>query len=299
MKIQEILAKSSRKAARRHAFFNLIAPAMLFLLTLATTLSAGSLLSGEEYLSTSGLLQGLPFAFATIFIVGAHAFGHYLTARTHGVGAYLPYFVPKLGIAGTAGAYTKMKWPISDRNSLIRIFTIGPIAGFCASWLLFTIGLNMSRIIDEQTSQYSVTLGDSLITYLTERLIFGQVPENKDVLLHPLAYAGWMGLYYNCWHLLPIGKLDGGRILYALFGLKKTKWISWCSIIILVILGFIWSGWIAMAIFGALCMINVRDQYPTENYTDEIQKTQPLLIVIALLILIVSFAPIPIHIMGI
>ena len=280
-------------------FLHWIAPSFLFFLTFATTLFAGSLMSDEEYWSASSLVKGLPYALATIFIMGSHAFGHYLTARAHGVGAYLPYFVPKLGVAGTAGAYTKMKWPIENRNSLIHIFTIGPIAGFCASWLLFIIGLNMSSIMDVQTSQYSLTLGDSLITYLTERLIFGSVPENKDVMLHPLAYAGWMGLYYNWWHLLPIGKLDDGRILYALFGFKKTKWISWCSIIILVILGFIWSGWIAMAIFGAICMINFRDQYPTDNYVDEIQKTQPLLILIALIILIVSFAPIPLHIKGI
>ncbi len=223
-----------------------------------------------------------------ILIMSSHAFGHYLTARFHGVDAYLPYFIPTIWIYGTAGAYTKMKWPISDRNLLIRIFTIGPIVGFFTSWLILIIGLGMSQIIEMKPVQDSLTLEDSLITFLTERLVLGHIPDNKDVLLHPVAFAGWVGLWYNCWHLLPIGKLDGGRILYALQGYKVTKWTSYIAIIFLVLLNFISSGWLLMALLGAFCMVNFRAQYPAEKYTDKIQKGQIFLSFIAIIIFIIS-----------
>jgi membrane-associated protease RseP (regulator of RpoE activity) len=299
MEIQEIINKSSRNGAHRYRFYNWVAPALFFIWTVLMTLSQGSAMAGEDYLTLSSLIRGIPFALTTMVIIGAHSAGHYITARRHGVSAYLPYFLPGFGLYGTAGAYTKMQWPIRDRNSLIRIFTVGPIAGFCASWLLFLIGLHMSQIVEVKATETSVTLGDSLITLLTDRLVFGRMPENKDVFLHPVAYAGWLGLYWNCWHLLPMGKFDGGRILYGLYGVKTTKLISYSTFVALFGLGFLWDGWFALAILGALFMINSRNQYPTDNYTDNIQKTNIALSVLALVILIVSFAPIPFHIKGI
>jgi hypothetical protein len=301
MDTQEIQGKSSTKSPLRNSFFNWIAPTILLISTVITTIFAGGLLSGEEgYLSATFIIRGLPFAFAILFIMSSHAFGHYLMARLNSIGAYFPYFVPKLGMAGTAGAYTKMQWPISDRNSLLRIFTIGPISGFCASLLMLIIGLAMSQVIERvELEEYSITLGNSLITLFMNRIIHGQLPDNRDIVLHPVAFAGWMGLHYNFWHLLPIGKLDGGRIVYALRGYKWTKRISYFSIIILIVLGFLESGWIAMAIFGVICMIRFREQYPSDKYDGEIQKSQFYLCLISLIIFIVSFAPIPIHFEGI
>jgi len=299
MNIQENIDRSSHTATRRHILYNWIVPAFFFFGTLLATLAEGSAMTGEEYLSLSSLLKGLPFALGIVLIIGTHSAGHYIAARRHSVSAYLPYFLPGFGLYGTAGAYTKMQWPIHNRNSLIRIFTIGPIACFLASWLLFIIGLQMSQIVGVKTIETSVTLGDSLATSIATWIVFGHVPDNKDLFFHPIAYAGWLGLYWNSWHLLPIGKFDGGRILYGFYGFKATKWVSYCTIIVLLALGFLWDGWIAIAIIGALFMIKFRNQYPTDNYVDEIQNPGMALGVIALIILILSFAPIPFHIKGI
>jgi membrane-associated protease RseP (regulator of RpoE activity) len=294
------LSKDSRL---RLILLHYIAPGVLLIATVFTTFLAGNLLTDETVMNTQhGIIsffwKGLPFGGSILVIMGAHAFGHYLTARHHHVPAFFPYFVPQLGITGTGGAYTKLSWPIVNRQTLLNIFTIGPIAGFCASWICFIIGLLLSDIADAVPSESSISLGNSLITYLTERAIYGKLLDTQDVVLHPIGFAGWIGLHYNVWHLFPIGKLDGGRIIYALWGYRITKWVSSVSIVILIMLAYFWRGWIGMALFGMLCMIRLRQQYAAEKYTDEIAPISYYLSWGTFIILLLSFDPNPVTFQG-
>jgi Zn-dependent protease len=94
--------------------------------------------------------------------------------------------------------------------------------------------------------------GDSLLFKGMVTAILGTVPADKDVFLHPVAFAGWIGFFVTSLNLIPIGQLDGGHILYALTGEKHAA-ISKVLIALLFIMGlWLWEGWV---IWGVLLII--------------------------------------------
>ncbi len=296
--------KGALSVQTRYLVLNLIAPATLFILTLCTTIMTGVLVSGSEYLiltSVASVWKGIPYAIGALIILGSHALGHYIQARLHGVKAYTPYFIPALGFIGTVGAYMKIQWPISDRKALVKIFAAGPICGFLAAWIVLIVGLFFSEVIDIALTGSPVKIGDSIIMHVTSLVFFGNLPSTKDVMLHPVAYAGWLGLFYNFCHLLPIGRFDGGRLIYALWGYRVTQWVSFITIGILLLIGFILpdsTTWIGIAILGLISTIRFRQQYPSERYEQPLEK--PMLIVLGIIaaIFIVSFTPTPLPILN-
>ncbi len=64
----------------------------------------------------------------------------------------------------------------------------------------------------------------------------------RDVYLHPIAWAAWAGLLVTFLNLIPAGQLDGGHVLYALIG-RKAFALWRALLVILLLLGFLWSGW--------------------------------------------------------
>lgn len=286
--------------SQTYLFLNLIVPAALIFLTFCTAIMSGVLVSGSEYLDLSSVLKGIPYALGVLIILGAHALGHYIQARLNKVAVSPPYFIPALGFVGTIGAYTKIQWPISNRKVLIKIFTAGPICGFIASWIVLSIGLYFSKVIDIASVNSSVKMGDSIIMHVTSLAVLGSLPATKDVMLHPVAYAGWLGLFYNFCHLLPIGRFDGGRLVYALWGYRITIWVSFLSIGALLVFGYFssdWTIWFGLAIVGAISIIGLKGQYPSERYDQPLTKSVLVALSIIVAIFIVSFTPIPLPIL--
>jgi membrane-associated protease RseP (regulator of RpoE activity) len=68
--------------------------------------------------------------------------------------------------------------------------------------------------------------GDSLVTWGVERLVHGRLPPGMDILLHPVAFAAWIGLFVTTLNLIPIGQLDGGHVSYALLGRRSGRTFS-------------------------------------------------------------------------
>ncbi len=191
---------------------------------------------------------GLAFSFALITTLLAHELGHYLQARRYGVPASLPCFIPMpLSPIGTMGAVIFMQPGKGDRKTLFDIAISGPIAGLFPAVLFSLIGLHYSEVfkVDEQAA--GLSLGEPLIFKAMVYLTFGSLPEGHDVMLHPVAYAGWVGVFITALNLFPIGQLDGGHILYALLRSLAhpiAKLFLFASAVSVVYMGY-W-GWSLM-----------------------------------------------------
>ena len=198
---------------------------ILFLLTIFTTLLAGAIMEGAQIVSNPlEIFKGIPFSFTLLFILGTHEFGHYYYAQKHRVDATLPYFIPAppfLFLIGTFGAFIKIKSPIYRKDALLQIGAAGPIAGFIIAVPALIIGLLLSEVIEKNDIQGAIILGDSILMKILTFITHPGLLESQDIMLHPIAFAGWIGLLVTMLNLLPIGQLDGGHIAYAMLGEKQ------------------------------------------------------------------------------
>ena len=190
----------------------------------AVDLSWTALLKGQT--NPKWLLQGWIFAVPLLSILLAHEFGHYIAARIHRVPASLPYFIPiPLPPFGTMGALIKMRGRIASRNVLLDIGAAGPLAGLTVAIPVIVWGLLHSEV--HPVTGHGMQEGQCLLYWLLKWMTVGPIPDGHDVFLHPVALAGWTGLFVTMINLLPVGQLDGGHIAYALFGPKQNKIARW------------------------------------------------------------------------
>ncbi len=264
---------------------------ILFVLTLISTVLAGMLQKGIDPLSEPyRFYEGLPFALTLLTILMSHELSHYFASKKHRTIATLPYFIPAPSIIGTFGAFIKMKSPITTRSALIDIGASGPIAGFIVSIFATIVGLSFSDVIKTSGSDVGIVLGDSLLFSLLSKLILGTPPEGYDILLNPVAFAGWIGFFVTSLNLIPIGQLDGGHIAYGVLR-ERHHVVSKILIVFLVILGiFYWHGWIVWAVL----LIILGTYHPPVLYWEmPLLQSRKVISYIALIIFILTFIPTP------
>ena len=265
--------------------------ALLFGLTILTTLFAGALMEGYVPFPNLTLLgHGVPFSLTLLLILGTHELGHYIYARKHNVDATLPYFIPAPTFIGTFGAFIKMKSPVVDKGALLEIGAAGPIAGFLVTIPALFIGLAQSTVVQLGAVEESIQLGDSLFMWIATNAMFPNLPPGQDVMLSPVAFAAWIGLLVTALNLLPIGQLDGGHIAYALFG-EKHKWIARIAFFALIPLSYLSLNWL---VWAALIFFLIRVHHPPIAPTeDPLPRRQKVIGWIAIVILIGTFIPQP------
>ncbi len=269
---------------------------LLFVSTVITTLSAGAIMAGYDIFSNPLLIvYGYPFSFTLMLILGCHEFGHYYFARKHHVDATLPYFIPvppPITIIGTFGAFIKMRGMIPNRRALLEIGASGPIAGFIVAVPMLFIGLNLSTIVDLEIVEVGFMLGDSILLKLATTAVFPNLPENSDILLHPIAFAGWIGLFVTMLNLIPIGQLDGGHIAYALLGRNHNK-LAQSMFVALVLMGiFLSLNWLIWAILILFLMRSVQHP-PIYGIEKPLGKNEKLIGWVCLIIFVLCFVPTP------
>lgn len=274
-----------------------LVPLLMFFATVVTTLGAGSLMAGADpFADPAALIEGVPFSAALLVILLAHEFSHYLMSHRHGVRASLPLFIPAPTLAGTFGAVIRIESPIPDRRSLLEIGIAGPLAGFLVALPLAVVGLKLSHVVKHAgaaTAQaggdMGIGLGSSLLFTMLERLALGPLPENASLVLHPVAFAAWIGLFVTAINLLPVGQLDGGHVLYALAG-RRQEGISRAVLLILAPLGFLWWGWFLWG--GVLLLMDPRHP-PVLAEGSPLGRRERALGVIATVLLFLTLAPAP------
>jgi membrane-associated protease RseP (regulator of RpoE activity) len=267
---------------------------LLFLATVATTIVAGALQQGVDPLHHPALLyQGIPFSFTLLLILGTHEMGHYLASRRHGLDVTLPYFIPAPPIPfiiGTFGAFIRIRSPIGDKRALLDVGCAGPLTGVIVAIPVILVGLSLSQVTVMPVSDAGFTLGEPLLFRLLSWLTFGSLGPDYHVLLHPVAFAGWIGLLVTALNLLPVGQLDGGHVFYALFP-DYHRWVSLGCIGLLLICGvLLWQGWLLWVVL--LAFLGVRHPAPY-HYWVPLDRRRWVLGLITILVFILTFTPAP------
>ncbi len=282
----EIFVRKGVDAGRGNYMVNLI----LFILTVLSTLFVGTLHAGKNpFNNLFNLIYGVPFSASLIAILGSHELGHYILSRIHGVRATLPYFIPvPHPLVGTLGAFIKIKSPIPSRRALLDIGAAGPLTGFVVAIPITLIGLKLSTIVSPSQAG-GLFLGEPLILKILASLAGIHVPEGKDLFLHPMAFAGWIGFFVTGLNLIPIGQLDGGHIAYALFGANHRK-IAYFSLFALVGLGFLWVGWWTWAIL--VMILGVKHPAPL-NEVSKLDRKRIVVGIISFIVFVLTFIPRP------
>jgi membrane-associated protease RseP (regulator of RpoE activity) len=299
----------------------------LFLITIATTLVAGT----EWVTGQAGpydffmLGSALPYSFSVLFIIGVHEFGHYFAARYHKVDVTLPYFIPFPPLAGflnfgTMGAVIRTRSIIANNKAMFDIGVAGPIAGFFASLIILVYGyINLpdpQYILSIHPDFFSAGYGTDVISLKFGSSILFEffnsvfntptnfIPPMTEIYHYPYLTAGWLGLFITAMNLIPVGQLDGGHILYSMFGTKKHETIASISLIILIVLGvfgaldsflqlgfsFGWTGWL----FWALILnFVIKVKHPPVFNFQPLDLTRMAIGYFSLFIFIISFSPSP------
>jgi len=183
------------------------------------------------------------YAVVLLGILLGHELGHFLTCQYYRIQATLPYFIPAPTLIGTLGAFIKIKSPITRKTQLFDIGVAGPITGFILSVPTLIYGLSLSKAVPAIPKEGSLIFGEPLLLKIVGGMIFKNVPPDFDVILHPVAFAGWVGIFVTALNLFPIGQLDGGHVAYALFG-PKSRNLAKVFIGVFIFMGiFFWIGW--------------------------------------------------------
>ncbi|KAB8314065.1 site-2 protease family protein [Tolypothrix campylonemoides VB511288] len=273
---------------------------MLLAVTLVTSTFVGVKVAGvNPTILTSNpaeLLKGLPYALALLTILGIHELGHYLTARYYKIRSTLPYFIPMPFFLGTFGAFIQMRSPIPNRKALFDVSIAGPVAGFIATLPLLFWGLAHSEVVpqtektgllnpDALNPQYSI-----LLALLSKLALGSQLTAKSAIDMHPVAVAGFLGLIVTALNLMPVGQLDGGHIIHAIFGQRTAVVIGQISRLLLLLLSLIQPEFFPWAII--LLFLPLVDE-PALNDVTELDNKRDIggLIAIALLVMIVLPLP--------
>ncbi len=238
------------------------------------------------------LTWGIWYSLPVIAILLAHEMGHYLMCRRYGIPATLPFFIPfpLLNPFGTLGAMIQIRGLMPNRRALFDIGAAGPIAGLIVTLPVIYFGVKFSQISHvQEINENAITLGESLAFKFISWLAVGKLPDDYEVMLHPMAYAGWVGLFVTSLNLLPIGQLDGGHIFYSLFGRRGFRLMP-LFLVAFGVLTIIYYGWALL--FILLLLLGRRHPPPIDDYTP-LDLKRKILAYIIFFIFVTSFTPMP------
>lgn len=303
---------------------------ILFILTVFSVLFAGALYAYDGPAPESiadlfvtivrSLSLGIPFAVSMLAILLAHEFGHYLAGRYHRTHVTLPYFIPfPISPFGTMGAFIQLKEPPRNKRTLLDIGIAGPLAGLAIAVPVLIYGLSISQLGPIQAPGPGEGLqleGNSLLYLLAKFMVFGQLlpaPSSysglppllywvryfftgqplplggQDVLISPVAWAGWAGLLVTALNLIPVGQLDGGHIMYVLLG-KRARLLWPVILVVLIGLGFFWSGWWLWALL--IFLLGRLYAEPLDQIT-QLDGRRKAVAIFGVIVFLLVFTPVP------
>ena len=287
-----------------------VLPALLFLTTFLSATYAGLFyvygdvgfmrMTRAIAVHPAILLQGMPFSFTLLTILLAHEMGHFLACRHYGIRCTPPFFIPfPVTYAGTLGAFIRIKSHFQNKRALFDVGIAGPVVGFVFVVPALIIGIAFSTLIARGSIHGAINFGEPLLFRWMGKLVLHYSPDSQDMVAHPIAMAAWFGMLATSLNLFPIWQLDGGHISYAVLGRARQKWVSIAATTGLILVSF--AGWpIPSYLFFACLLLFFGMRYrfyhpPTLYDDDQIGPGRVILGIVALLILILSFTPVPVY----
>lgn len=301
---------------------------LLFALTLLSTTIAGALFQGRAPLRfavaemgpwrvplpvglvAAELVPGLFFSGPLLLLLLGHELGHYLVARRHRMDVSPPYFVPSphfFNLIGTFGAFIRLRSAVVNRAMLLDVGAAGPLASFVlslpATWLGLRWSTPLSVPLAEAPTRYALVFSGDFI-WVGGSLVFDAVARWAGapagvLLLHPLAFAGWLGLFVTTLNMLPVAQLDGGHILYALLG-SRQRWIGFLFLAFLLVIGNPWwNGWWGWWLWAGLILLIGRGRVRHPDVLDpgfRVTGVRRLLGWACVLIFVLTFVLVPLQV---
>lgn len=264
----------------------------LFFATIATTFVTGYMLSPSEI---NPIIGGASFTMAVMAVLGIHEMGHKITANREGIDATLPYFIPGppplFGGFGTFGAVIMQKSLPRNKDALFDVGADGPIAGFIIAVIVSAIGLTL--LIPAPATPNTTSIGVPIIWDILEILLqsLNMLPKAPlGYILHPVAFAGWVGMLVTTLNLLPVAMLDGGHVARSVLGERPSLRLVLAALSI----GYlVFEGLIPMAFLVGL-MLFFRHPGPLDDVSSlsTSRKFVALGLVAILILCAVPFTPI-------
>jgi membrane-associated protease RseP (regulator of RpoE activity) len=237
------------------------------------------------------VVLSLIYAVVLLGILLGHELGHFLACRYYNIDATLPYFIPAPTFIGTMGAFIRIRSPITKKQQLFDIGIAGPLTSFILSLPAVVFGLYLSKAVPSLPKDESILFGDPLILKFFSNIFFQGTPEGFDIVPHPIAFAGWVGILVTALNLFPVGQLDGGHIAYASLG-KKSKKLAPYILGIFILLGiFFWIGWFVWALL--IYFLGLKHPHVYDEHIP-LSPGRRLLGFIVIIIFVLSFTPEPI-----
>ena len=244
------------------------------------------------------LREGAAFSASLLAILFSHEMGHYLACRYYKVDATLPYFIPAppMFLAGTFGAFIKIRSPIPSRRALFDIGLAGPLAGFVVATPLAVIGV-LTVAPAGPLQDHLIYFNDPLLFRLIAKL--AGIPLDPNALPNPYYMAAWIGLLVTSLNLMPVGQLDGGHGIFAVFGPrahKITGRVAFVTVAVLAVLGFWWHGSPSGFLYAVLVGIMLKVPHPAPAEMEPLGAKRIVIAIITLIVFALCFLPFPITI---
>ena len=233
----------------------------LFITTFITTTIAGAELAYGRYVGMpdytwTDFFSGLEFSIPFLLFLTVHEFGHYFMARYHKVKATLPYYLPFPPMVlpfsiGTMGAVIRIRERIYSKKQNFDIGLAGPLAGFIMALIILFYGFThlpepsyifkfhpeyeaygqnyADHVYENQkVNTMDLSIGKNLLFLFFEKYVAdpSRVPNPHEIMHYPVIFAGFLSLVFTVLNLLPVGQLDGGHIVYGLFGYRTHRIIA-------------------------------------------------------------------------
>ncbi len=240
--------------------------------------------------------EGLTFSASLLAILFSHEMGHYLACRHYKVNATLPYFIPAppLFLAGTFGAFIKIRSAIPSRRALLDIGLAGPLAGFVVALPISVIGL-LTMGPPRALQGHWIVFNDPLLFHLLAKLLGISLDPNLPT--NPYYMAAWLGLLVTSLNLMPVGQLDGGHGTFAVFGGRAHKVLgrlAFITVAVLAVLGYWWHGSPSGFLYAVLLGVMMNVPHPQPAVLEPLGTKRIAIAIITLIVFALCFLPFPI-----